>query len=155
MKKSFFILALTTFMTGYVFTSCKSNVEKEADAVENVQDANEDLNEVQNESAADTVAEASNSEWDAYKTQAQASINANETRIADLKDEMNKVGSKLDANYRKSVDALEQKNKALKAKIDSYKSSNQANWDSFKRELDSDMTTLGDAFKDFTVNNKK
>ena len=155
MKKSFFILALSTFMTSYVFTSCKSNVEKEADAVENVQDAKEDLNEVQNEIIADTLAQTDNSEWDAFKTQAQASITANEVRISDLKKEMNKVGTKLDANYKKSVDVLEQKNIALKAKIDGYKSSNQANWDSFKREFDSDMSTLGNAFKDLTVDNKK
>lgn len=155
MKKSFFIFALSTIVTGFVFTSCKSDVEKEADAVEEVQDAKEDLNEVQNEVAADTVAQADNSEWNSYKTKAQASIAANETRISDLKSEMNKVGSKMDAKYKKSVTVLEEKNVALKAKIDGYKSSNKTEWESFKREFDSDMTKLGDAFKDLTVDNKK
>ena len=155
MKKSFFILAMSTFMAGFVFTSCKTNVEKEADAVENVQDAKEDLNEVRNEAVADTVAQSNNSEWEAYKTQAQASITTNEARIADLKKEINKVGNKLDDSYKKNVDALEQKNMALKAKIDGYKASNQSDWDSFKREFDSDMTKLGDAFKNLTVNNEK
>ena len=39
MRKSILVLAVTTFLAGNVFTSCKSNTEKEEDAVENVQDA--------------------------------------------------------------------------------------------------------------------
>ena len=148
MKKTILVLIASIFITT-ILTNCTSSSEKVEnatedvkDAKEDVKDAKEDLNEVQNEIIADTLAQTDNSEWDAFKTQAQASITANEVRISDLKKEMNKVGTKLDANYKKSVDVLEQKNIALKAKIDGYKSSNQANWDSFKREFDSDMSTL-------------
>ena len=49
---------------------------------------------------------------------------------------------------------LEEKNASLKTKISDYEN-NQTDWESFKREFDSDMTKLGQAFKDLTVNNKK
>ena len=142
-------------MSGSVFTSCKTNTEKQADAVESVEDAEANLEKVQNEAVADTVAQSSNSEWENFKTQAQTSINENEVHIAELKAKMNKAGAKLDANYKKSVEALEQKNMELKSKIDTYKSSSKADWDSFKTEFNSDMSKLGDAFKSLTVDNEK
>ena len=61
----------------------------------------------------------------------------------------------MDAKYVESVDALEQKNKDLKNRMDAYGANTQSDWDSFKREFNHDMDALGQAFKDLTVNNKK
>jgi len=71
-----------------------------------------------------------------------------------LKTAMKKPGKSFDDAYKKSITALEEKNTALKTKITDYEN-NQTDWDTFKREFDSDMKGIGNAFKDLSVNNKK
>jgi hypothetical protein len=151
MKKSIFMLAI---LAATFFTSCKNNAEKEADAVEDVQDAKEDLNAVKNDVNKDAVTKANDAEWQTYKSEANKTISENETRITELQTAMKKPGKTFDANYKKSIEALVDKNSALKTKIKDYEN-NQTDWDTFKREFDSDMAGLGQAFKDLTVNNKK
>lgn len=154
MKKSIFILAIATFITGFIFTGCKSNSDKEADAVENVQDAADNLDAVNEDVNKDAIKKANDAEWQTYKEQANKTIADNEVRIAELKTAMKKPGKTFDAAYAKSIDALEEKNTSLKTKISDYEN-NQPDWESFKREFDSDMTGLGKALKDLAVNNKK
>ena len=79
---------------------------------------------------------------------------ANESRIKELRKAMNKPGNNFDASYAKSIDALEEKNTTLKNRIISYEN-NQTDWESFKREFNSDIEGLAIAFKDLTLNNKK
>ncbi len=151
MKKSIFMLAI---LAGTFFTSCKNNAEKEADAIEDVTDAKDDLNKVQNDVNKDAMTKANDVEWQTYKKEANKTIAENETRITELQTAMKKPGKTFDDNYKKSIDVLVEKNTALKTKIGDYEN-NQTDWDTFKREFDSDMTGLGQAFKDLTVNNKK
>jgi chromosome segregation ATPase len=154
MKKSIFILAAATLLTGTVLTSCKSNAEKENDALENVQDANQELNEAQTETVTDAAnTKANEAEWQAFKAKVDADIAKNEARIAGLKSDLKKQGKALDASYKKSVAELEAKNEAMKAKLKEYEVT-QTDWNEFKREFNSDMSDLGDAFKNLTVNNK-
>lgn len=153
-KKSIFILAVVTFMTGLIFTGCKSNSDKEADAVENLQDASDNLDAVNKDAEQDAIKKANDEEWQTYKEEANKTIADNEVRIAELKSAMKKPGKTFDAAYAKSIDGLEEKNASLKTKISDYEN-NQTDWESFKREFSSDMTGLGDALKDLTVNNKK
>lgn len=154
MKKSIFILAIVTFIAGTIFTGCKSNSDKEEDAVENLQDATDNLNAATEDINNDAITKANDAEWQTYKEQANNTITDNEANIAALKIAIKKPGNTFDAAYAKSVDALEEKNASLKAKISDYEN-NQTDWESFRREFDSDMTGLGQAFKDLTVNNKK
>ena len=154
MKKSIFILTIATFMTGFVFTGCKSNSDKESDAVENVQDATDNLDAVTDDVNKDAIRKANDVEWQTYKEEANKTISDNESRIAELKSAMKKPGKTFDEAYAKSIDVLEEKNTSLKTKIADYEN-NQTDWESFKREFNSDMTGLGQAFKDLTVNNKK
>jgi hypothetical protein len=153
-KKPIFILALVTFIAGTIFTSCKSNSDKEEDAIENVQDAEDNLDAVTDDVNKDAIKKANDAEWQTYKDEANKTITDNEARIAELKSAMKKPGKTFDVAYAKSIDALEEKNTSLKTKIADYEN-NQTDWESFKREFDSDMTGLGQAFKDLTVNNKK
>lgn len=148
-----FLLMLAIF-AGALFTSCKNNAEKEADAVEEVSDAKDDLNQVQEDAKKDTMKKANDAEWQTYKNEANKTIAENETRIKELQIAMKKPGKNFDDNYKKSIDALVEKNISLKTKIGDYEN-NQTDWDTFKREFDSDMSGLGQAFKDLTVNNKK
>ncbi len=151
MKKSIFILAI---MSGALFASCKSNSEKKADAVENVVEANKDLNNVTEEINTDNVTKENDSEWQTFKMEAYKSIANNEIRITELQKAVKKPGNTFDEAYRKSIEILLDKNIALKNKISNYEN-NQTDWTSFKREFNSDMNELGQAFKDLTVNNKK
>lgn len=151
MKKSIFMLAI---LAGTLFTGCKSNSDKEADAVEEVQDAADNLDAVTEDINNDAITKANDTEWQTYKNEANATIDANDKRIAELKNAIKKPGKTFDAAYTKSIDALEEKNTSLKNKISDYEN-NQTDWESFKREFNSDMTDLGKALKDLTVNNKK
>ena len=154
MNKSILVLAITTFIAGNVFTSCKSNTDKEEDAIENVQDAKQNLEDVTEDINNDVITKAKDAEWQTYKAEANMTIAENEVRITALKKAMNKAGTTFDATYKKNIETLEDRNAALKTKISDYEN-NQTDWASFKREFNSDMTEIGDALKDLTVNNKK
>ncbi|WP_310556914.1 hypothetical protein [Flavobacterium sp.] len=151
MKKSILMLAI---LAGALFTSCKNNEEKQADAVEEVVEATDDLNKVTEEVNNDEVIKANDAEWQDYKMEANKTISENETRIMELQTAMKKPGKTFDAAYKKNIEALVDKNEALKTRITDYEN-NQTDWETFKREFDSDMTGLGQAFKDLTINNKK
>lgn len=154
MKKSILIIALATIFTTSLTTSCKSNTDKEADAQEAVVDAQEDLRDTEQEVIDDQLTKANDAEWQNYKAEAYTTIAANEARIVELKKAVKKTGTTFDSAYEKSIDDLENRNKSLRTKIEDYEN-NQTDWASFKREFSSDMTELGNALKDLTVNNKK
>ena len=93
-------------------------------------------------------------EWEIYKAEANKTIAKNEAQIASLKETMNKSGSTFDDNCKKNIVDLQERNATLKKKISDYEK-NKTDWDSFKREFDSDMEGLGNALRNLTVNNKK
>ena len=151
MKKTIFILVLAA---GSLFVSCKNNEEKKADAVDGVVEASKDLNEVNAEIKNDALTKANDQEWQTYKAEANKTIAENEIRIAELQKAINKPGNSFDATYKKSITDLNDRNTTLKNRIADYEN-NQTDWETFKREFNSDMEGLGKAFKNITVNNKK
>ncbi|WP_124019319.1 hypothetical protein [Flavobacterium sp. A45] len=153
MKKSFFTLAIATFVMGSIFISCKPNTEKEQAAQESVDsakvavtEAEDDLDEAKRAATAE--------EWQEFKDDTNAKIEENNAKIAELKLEIKKTGKEIDKSYQKSIDTMEQRNKDLKAKLDTYKNDVNSDWQSFKREFNHDIDLLGQSLKDFTVNNK-
>lgn len=155
MKKSIFSLAIAaTFMAGAIFTSCQSPAEKVEGAEAKVQDAKQDLKEVQKDANAEAQKAANAEEWRIFKSESEVKIRANETYIAELKEKMKRSGRALDAVYAKNIEALEQKNKDMRSRIDVYDKS-QSNWESFKTEFGRDMDELGQALKNLAVDNKK
>ncbi|MBK7336847.1 MAG: hypothetical protein IPJ00_12050 [Saprospirales bacterium] len=104
---------------------------------------------------ADTEAQlvANTEEWQAFRNETEARIKVNEARIAELKVKMKKSGKSMDALYADKINALEQKNKDLKTRMDNYEQ-NKTEWQAFKREFNRDMDELGQALKDFSVDNK-
>ena len=128
--------------------------KKNAEAVENVNDANANLKDVQDSAIVDASKKATDAEWQTYKTEMLASISANEVRIEELRKALNKPGNKFDANYSKNIDSLQKRNLDLKNRIENYEN-NQTDWESFKREFNSDMDGLGKEFDDFIAKNKK
>jgi hypothetical protein len=67
---------------------------------------------------------------------------------------MNKSGTTFDKSYAKSIDELEKKNKELINRIHNYEN-NQTDWESFKREFNSDAAVLATAFKDMATTSRK
>ena len=154
MKKSIFTLAIITCIAGTMMISCKprTNEEKESQekvevARDNVQDAKDSLR-VAKQAATDQ-------EWIAFKNSGDSIVRLNDLRIAGLKLKIQKTGKDIDSRYQENIDILEQKNKDLKVKMDTYKNDVSSDWQSFKREFKHDTDEIGKALKDLTVDNKK
>jgi hypothetical protein len=154
MKKSIFTLAIAAFAIGSIVTSCKPNTEKEQAAQDNVDSAKVAVTEAE-EDLDDAKRVATAEEWQAFKDSTNAKIEENNAEIAKLKLKIKKTGKDMDKAYQRNIDTMEQKNKDLKIKMDSYKNDVNNDWKSFKREFNHDMDELGKSLKDFTVDNKK
>lgn len=154
MKKSIFTLAVLIFVAGTLMMSCKSSTKEEKDSQEKVQDAKANLRDA-TDSLVVAKKAATDEELNAFKEETDSVINDNKTRIAELKLKIKKTGESIDAKYQKNIDTLEQKNKDLKVKIDTYKNGADSDWQSFKKEFNHDMDGIGQAFKDLTVDNNK
>jgi hypothetical protein len=153
MKKYIIILAASTMVAASaLFTGCETPEKKVENAQDKVQDAKRDLKEVQKDAEAQKMADSD--AFRVFKTESEVKIRDNEIFIDDLRTKMTKSGRKLDAMYEKTIADLEQKNRDMRARIDSY-GKNQGDWESFKREYNRDMDELGVALKNLTVDNKK
>ena len=134
MKKSIRLAAASLFLSGILFTSCKSNEEKVDDAQENVVDAKEnemdaqqDLNEAKYENASDYVQ---------FKEATKVLIAENETRIAEFKVKLQAESAENKAKWQTKVDALEERNEKLKSDIDDFKEGASENWTDFKNRIE-------------------
>ncbi|MDZ4704578.1 MAG: hypothetical protein SH848_11650 [Saprospiraceae bacterium] len=155
MKNSLFILAVaTTLMGGMTLTSCQSASQKSEDAQSDVIDAREDLRDEQKDAAVAAQEAANEQEWLAFKSDAEMKIKGYEDRIVELKANMKKSGKAMDALYAKNIEILDQKIKDMKTRIEARNNS-ESDWESFKREFNSDMDGLGKSLKDLSVDNKK
>lgn len=153
MKKSILPLVIAAFLIGSIVTSCKPNTEKEQAAQDNVDSAKVAVTEAEDDlDEAKRVATAE--EWQEFKDATNVKIEENNAKITELKLKIKKTGKDIDKAYQKNIDTIEQKNKNLKAKMDSYKNDVNSDWQSFKREFNHDMDELGQSLKNFTVNNK-
>jgi uncharacterized membrane-anchored protein YhcB (DUF1043 family) len=154
MKKTFIQLVIPVFIAGTILFSCQSPRQKQEATQLKVQEARKDLNSAKKDANEAAMVVATAEEWNTFKSESELKINENEIRIKELKLKLNKPGEILDPHYSKRIADLEQQNKDLRAKLYSYEKS-QSNWESFKREFNSDMNSFGEAFKNLTVDNKK
>ena len=153
MKKTILSLALTTFIDGTVLVGCKESSKKEEAAQENVQDARADLDDAKEE-LSEAKRAATEQEWKAFKESTNATIAKNEIRIAEMKADLKKTGKNIDTEYSKKIQELEEKNKEIKNKLETYKNDANSDWQSFKKEFNDDVNDLGTSLKNFTVKNK-
>ncbi len=154
MKKIIYILAVSLIATTTVISSCNSPSKKVDKARENVQEAQNELNETKAEAEIEQQKVATAEEWKAFKNESENKIKENDARIAELRAKIMKPSKALDSIRENRIVALEQKNNILKAKIIAYENE-QSDWESFKREFNHDMGELGNAFKDLTKDNKE
>ncbi|CAN5422115.1 hypothetical protein BH10BAC1_BH10BAC1_02360 [soil metagenome] len=146
MKKSIFTLALITFVTGTMLTSCSSSAEKVDAAKADIETAQHDL---------DKAKEDYNEQYAKFKLESDQKITANEQLIADLKEYSKNKKKEAKITYDKAVSDLEETNEAMKAKVRDYKEEGNDKWESFKREFNHDMEELGQSITDLTKNNVK
>ena len=145
--KVFALILMVTLLLSMTVGCKKSADQKLKDA--KVNEIEVDQNAMEAEAKVDAV-----NDWEQYKAAALVKIAANEKVIADYKVSMTNSTGKLLANYNKKIDALELKNKEIKAKLNAYKDDGKNSWEKFKAELDVDMDNLGTSLKDFTVRSK-
>ena len=67
---------------------------------------------------------------------------------------MKRTGKSMDEQYAKKINELEQKNREIKEKVNTYKNEASDDWETFKKEYNRDMDDLGRSLKNFTVDNK-
>lgn len=93
-------------------------------------------------------------EWITFKNESELKIRNHEIQIAELNREIKNQGKLSEALYKKKVANLEQQNKFMKARLESYEKG-PSNWESFKHGFNYDMDAIGEALKDFTADNTK
>lgn len=151
MKNNITLLLLCAL---FALAGCQTAAEKNTDAINDVSEAKEDL---QSAKEAANLAEQNllqNNEWLQFRKDALMQIEENEKDIAILRIKKEKSGRTFDTLYGKRIDQLESDNKALKQRISDYETS-QSDWEKFKAEFNRDMTTLGKALNDLTIDNEK
>ncbi|MFY7964698.1 MAG: hypothetical protein ACOVO1_07360 [Chitinophagaceae bacterium] len=154
MKKTILKAVVATVITATSLISCTSSEQKVENAENKVTDAKENLKEVKKDSGIAAQKIATENEWKIFKNDAETTVKNNEIRIAGLKDKMKNAGAAAIAAYSKKIDDMEMQNHNLKLKIENYEKHN-SDWESFKTEFNHDVNELGQALKDFTINNKK
>lgn len=146
--KTLIILTVLALVLLVSFMGCKKTDEqKVADANATAMETQQDANNAANQSDAEK-------EWLMYKSAAESKIAEHEKIIAVYKAKMTNASGKLQASYDKKIDALELKNKELKAKLYDYRDEGNTKWTQFKNEFDNDLSELGSALKGFVVNDK-
>lgn len=130
--------------------SCETQAQKD----DKVKSAQEALDKANQEAADKAAKDKQKEEWAAYKKETTERIQVNTDRIAELRVKKAKPGKALDPLYAAKIDVLQERNNALRDRLDVYEKEN-SDWESFKREFNSDMEGLGKAFEDLGTDNKK
>jgi len=93
-------------------------------------------------------------DYQKFRSDAEAKISQNQLRIKELKEQKMSDNEDVKEKYQKKVFVLEEKNNALKKKIEESDKTKSSTWSSFKKEFNHDMEQLGKAFKDIGIDNK-
>ncbi|MEX1188533.1 MAG: hypothetical protein WED33_04695 [Bacteroidia bacterium] len=142
-----FLFSTVLFSISSCATSTNDLESKKAKEAEKVQtEAQEELGEAQ---------KAYNKKYEAFKEESNKMIAENEKYIAKLKAEAKTGNNEAKNEIDIALEKLEQRNQMLKNKLNDYKDEGEEKWESFKVELNHDMTELGKALKDLGTNNKK
>jgi len=154
-KKIIIILVLAIPLTaGIIFTGYRSSANKLNAAQTNNLLTDRELNSKLNVANITTGKLLNAEEWTTFKNESELKIRNHEIRIVELKSEIKNLGELSGALYKKKVAYLEQQNKFLKARLESYEKG-PSNWESFRNGFNNDMDAIGKALKDFKFDNKE
>jgi hypothetical protein len=145
MKKIVYLFS-TIMLTGSIsILSCNNST----DTTDN--DEKKDTVVIEDNKVNERVATAE--EWAAFKMETEQKIDANEKRIAELRDKRKKSGKVMDKVYEERIEALQERNRNLRLKITNYET-NKTDWDKFKEEVNHDLDELGKAIGDIFKDNE-
>lgn len=145
MKNNTFAFAVLGILAGTLLTGCgKTSEQKVEPRKENIGEAKQDLKDARAEYIR---------EWEAFKSESELQIAANEKRIDAFKEKMEKAGSKAKAQYKKDVAELKRKNHELREKLENYRDEGQGKWEEFKANFKNDMAAVGKTMKDLFKDN--
>lgn len=68
--------------------------------------------------------------------------------IGEVKESVEKAGSKVEAAYKKEVTALKRNNRDLKKKLKEFRDMGQSKWIQFKTNIGKDAAGIGKTMKD-------
>jgi predicted RNase H-like nuclease (RuvC/YqgF family) len=154
MKKTIFTLAITMIIAGTIFTGCELTTKKTENTPDQMQKSTND-DEGSQHMGTTMMAKDSISEYQQFKKESEEKIDDFEKSIAEFKTKIANAKAETKAEYEKKLTSLEQKDNALKKKLEEYKEDGQDNWSKFKSEFSHDMDELGIAIKDLTIINVK
>jgi formyltetrahydrofolate synthetase len=141
MKIKYFILTIIVLIAGSAATGYnRNNIKTAVNTTENVKQTIQDAKDAR----VDTI-----SEWQQFKIDAKAKINANEKRIDEFKADMKTAGKTVKAEYKKEVVRLDKQNNELKVKLNEYKYDGKDKWEKFKIGFNHDMDVVGKSINDF------
>lgn len=149
MKKTILTLGIASMFAGTaLMTSCASPAQKEENAKEEVQDAKQDLAEAQQDATKATIKAANAEEWQAFKNETNAKIDANQALIGELRKKKRKADNEMTEDaFKAKIDELQERNKQLRQRMDDYEA-NQSDWATFKSQYNNDMDELGRSLND-------
>lgn len=150
MKKTMFSFAVVALMlaSSAQLTSCSSPSQKEENAKEEVVDAQHDLAEAQQDASQASAQAATEEEWQAFKTETNAKIDANQALIGELRKKKRKADNDMTEDaYKAQIDGLQERNKQLRDRMDAYES-NKSDWATFRNQYNNDMDELGRSLND-------
>jgi len=150
MKIKYFILTIIVLITGSKLTGYNTGSSKTITG--NISIVRQSAR-AENISKADTI-----SDWQQFKIDAKAKIDANEQKIAkfnaDMKADIKSDGKKVKKSYKKEVARLEKQNNELKNKLIEYKYEGKDKWMEFKKGFNHDMDAVGNSINNlFTKKN--
>jgi len=150
MKKSILTLTAATMMIAgtALWTSCSSPAEKEENAKEEVVEAKQDLAEAQHDAAQATAQAATAEEWQAFKNETNAKIDANQAIIGELRKKKRKADNEMtEEAYKAKIDEIQEHNKQLRDRMDAYES-NKTDWATFRTQYNADMDEVNRSLND-------
>jgi len=127
-------------------TGCTSKADKVGIAENNVAEANREL-AAANDAYLDDV--------EMYRRETAATIARNNKSIRSFHNRIDTKKTEAAEEYRKKITELELENTDMEMRIESYRANGRENWQSFKKEFNSDMERIGAALNDLTVTNVK
>jgi hypothetical protein len=144
MKIKNLTLAIIVIMAGTMATSCQSIQEKPKNEQDKIEEVMDNLKKAQKEALA---------EYKKFKQESQVKINENEKYIAEYKAKIATEKSEIKIKLEKRLMEIEQQNNILKNKLKDFNEEEIDKWKSFKTEFNNDIDYLGEAIKNFTINN--
>jgi hypothetical protein len=83
-----------------------------------------------------------------YRTRTEVTLDENDQKIEEYRAKINaSTDAKYRARYEGRIDALEEENEELRARLKGYNRERDGDWDSFKSEFQHDMNELGESIK--------